>query len=88
MSCILEQCYNQFIEEFPESWLPNGSEDESVFFNKNVQVESFFETCFILLSKSIICGEYINVHNFISDAKVYVSYIIFLGNRIDYCEHL
>ena len=32
MSCILEQCYNQFIEEFPESWLPNGSEDESVFF--------------------------------------------------------
>ena len=65
MSCILEQCYNQFIEEFPESWLPNGSEDESVFFNKNVQVESFFETCFILLSKSIICGEYINVHNFI-----------------------
>ena len=65
MSCILEQCYEQFIEEFPESWLPNGSEDESVFFNKNVQVESFFETCFILLSKSIICGEYINVHNFI-----------------------
>ena len=50
MSCILEQCYNQFIEEFPESWLPNGSEDESVFFNKNVQVESFFETCFILFS--------------------------------------
>lgn len=65
MSCILEQCYDQFIEEFPESWLPNGSEDEIVFFNKNVQVESFFETCFILLSKSIICGEYINVPNFI-----------------------
>lgn len=65
MSCILEQCYNQFIEEFPDSWLPNSSDEELVFFNKSVQIESFFETCFILLSKSIICGEYINVPNFL-----------------------
>jgi hypothetical protein len=65
MGSILEQCYNQFIEEFPESWLPNGSEEEVVFFNKNTQIDSFFETCFILLSKSIICGEYINVPNFL-----------------------
>lgn len=65
MSSILEQCYDQFIEEFPESWLPNGNEEEVVFFSKNIQIESFFETCFILLSKSIISGEYINVPNFL-----------------------
>lgn len=35
MSSILEQCYDQFIEEFPESWLPNGNEEEVVFFSKN-----------------------------------------------------
>lgn len=65
MSFILEQCYNQFIEEFPESWLPNSSEEESVFFDKSAQIEFFFETCFILLSRSIISGEYINVPNFL-----------------------
>lgn len=65
MSSILEQCYNKFIEELPESWLPNGSEEESVLFDKNNQIDSFFETCFVLLSKSIISGEYINVPNFI-----------------------
>ncbi|EKJ91750.1 hypothetical protein QR305_02010 [Bacteroides finegoldii] len=65
MGFILEQCYNQFIEEFPESWLPNSSEEESVFFDKSAQIENFFETCFILLSRSIISGEYINVPNFL-----------------------
>lgn len=65
MSSILEQCYNKFIDEFPESWLPNGSEDESVLFDKNNQIDSFFETCFVLLSKSIISGEYINVPGFL-----------------------
>lgn len=65
MSCILEQCYNQFIEEFPESWLPNSSEKESVFFDKSAQIENFFEICFIQLSRSIISGEYINVPNFL-----------------------
>lgn len=65
MNSILRQCYDRFIEEFPESWLPNGSEEEIVFFNKNAQIESFFETCFILLSRSIICGEYINVPDFL-----------------------
>lgn len=65
MSSILEQCYNKFIENFPESWLPNGSEEESVLFNKNNQIDSFFETCFVLLSKSIISGEYINVPGFL-----------------------
>ncbi|MEI3483006.1 MAG: hypothetical protein V8Q69_12775 [Bacteroides caccae] len=65
MGFILEQCYNHFIEEFPESWLPNSSEEESVFFDKSAQIENFFETCFILLSRSIISGEYINVPNFL-----------------------
>ena len=65
MGFILEQCYNQFIEEFPESWLPNSSEEESVFFDKSAQIENFFETCFILLSRSSISGEYINVPNFL-----------------------
>lgn len=65
MSFILEQCYNQFIKEFPESWLPNSSEDEYVFFDKSAQIENFFETCFILLSRSIVSGEYINVPNFL-----------------------
>lgn len=65
MNSILEQCYNQFIEEFPESWLPNSTEEESVFFDKSAQIENFFETCFILLSRSIISGEYINIPNFL-----------------------
>ena len=65
MGSILEQCYDRFIEEFPESWLPHGSEEEVVFFQKSAQIENFFETCFILLSKSIISGEYINVSNFL-----------------------
>lgn len=64
MSCILEQCYNQFLSEFPDSWLPD-SEDVSVLFHKNTQIDSFYEVCFIQLSKSIICGEYINVPNFV-----------------------
>lgn len=64
MLCILEQCYDKFIEEFPESWLPDG-EDENVLFDKNTQIDSFFETCFIQLSKSIISGEYIGTPNFI-----------------------
>lgn len=64
MFCILEQCYNKFIAEFPESWLPD-SEDDDVLFDKNTQVDSFFETCFIQLSKSIISGEYIGTPNFI-----------------------
>ena len=65
MSSILEQCYDKFIEEFPEYWLPSSNEAESVFFDKSIQIENFFETCFILLSKSIISGEYINVPNFL-----------------------
>lgn len=65
MSSILEQCYNKYIEEFPESWIPSGTEEESVLFDKNTQIGNFFETCFILLSKSIISGEYINVSNFL-----------------------
>lgn len=28
MSSILEQCYNKYIEEFPESWIPSGTEEE------------------------------------------------------------
>lgn len=35
------------------------------FFDKSAQIENFFETCFILLSRSIISGEYINVPNFL-----------------------
>lgn len=66
MDSILEQCYNQFIEEFPDSWLPKGNEKEVVFFDKSAQIGNFFETCFILLSKSIISGEYINVPNFLN----------------------
>lgn len=62
---ILEQCYGKFIEEFPESWLPNNDDEESVFFGKSNQIEDFFETCFILLSKSIISGEYISAPNFL-----------------------
>lgn len=34
MGSILEQCYDRFIEEFPESWLPHGSEEEVVFLKK------------------------------------------------------
>lgn len=64
MLSILEQCYNQFLSEFPESWLPD-SEDENVLFDKSTQLHSFFETCFIQLSKSIISGEYIGTPNFI-----------------------
>lgn len=64
MYCILEQCYNQFLSEFPESWLPDGK-DEDVLFDKSTQLDSFFETCFIQLSKSIISGEYIGTSNFI-----------------------
>lgn len=63
MCCILEQCYNQFLSEFPESWLPDGK-DEKVLFDKSTQLDSFFETCFIQLSKSIISGEYIGTFNF------------------------
>lgn len=62
---ILEQCYNQFLEEFPETWLPNSSDEEIVLFEKNNQIDAFFETCFIQLSKSIISGEYIGTSNFI-----------------------
>ncbi|MFK2697803.1 hypothetical protein ACIXSZ_21485 [Bacteroides fragilis] len=65
MDSILEQCYNQFLLEFPESWLPDD-EDENVLFDKNTQIDSFFEMCFILLSKSIISGEYIDTPNFIN----------------------
>lgn len=67
MSSILEQCYDKFIEEFPEYWLPSSNEAESVFFDKSIQIENFFETCFILLSKSIIFvkqkQEYILLNN-------------------------
>lgn len=73
MSFILEQCYNQFIKEFPESWLPNNGEEESVFFEKSAQIENFFETCFILLSRSIISGEYINVPNFLDVLNNFLS---------------
>lgn len=41
MSSILEQCYDQFIEEFPESWLPNGNEEEVVFFPKIFRLKAF-----------------------------------------------
>lgn len=41
MDSILEQCYNQFLLEFPESWLPDD-EDENVLFDKNTQIDSFF----------------------------------------------
>lgn len=34
MSSILEQCYDKFIEEFPEYWLPSSNEAESVFLIK------------------------------------------------------
>ncbi|CUQ24494.1 hypothetical protein [Bacteroides thetaiotaomicron] len=64
MISILEQFYNQFLSEFPESWLPDG-EDENVLFDKSTQLDRFFETCFIQLSKSIISGEYIGTPNFI-----------------------
>ena len=56
MHSILEQCYNQFLSDFSESWLPDG-EDENVLFDKKSQIDSFFEVCFIQLSKSIISGE-------------------------------
>lgn len=65
MTSILEQCYNQFITEFPESWAPNGSENDSTLFNKSTQIKKFSEKCFVLLSKSILSGEYICVPNFI-----------------------
>ncbi len=39
MGFILEQCYNHFIEEFPESWLPNSSEEESVFLIKVLKLK-------------------------------------------------
>lgn len=64
MHSILEQCYNQFLSDFSESWLPDG-EDENVLFDKKSQIDSFFEVCFIQLSKSIISGEYIGTPNFI-----------------------
>ena len=64
MHSILEQCYNQFLSDFSESWLPDG-EDENVLFDKKSQIDSFFEVCFIQLSKSIISGEYIGTSNFI-----------------------
>ena len=47
MHSILEQCYNQFLSDFSESWLPDG-EDENVLFDKKSQIDSFF--CGVLYS--------------------------------------
>lgn len=41
MHSILEQCYNQFLSDFSESWLPDG-EDENVLFDKKISNRQFF----------------------------------------------
>lgn len=59
--CLIKECHNKYTELFEERWLDeideaNQSEIKSAF----LKINGFYETSFILLSKSAISGEYIS----------------------------
>lgn len=62
--CLIKECYDKYKELFEERWLDkidkdNQPEIEAAF----LKIKGFYETSFILLSKSVISGEYISCEN-------------------------
>ncbi|MDR1717348.1 MAG: hypothetical protein LBS20_16060 [Prevotella sp.] len=62
--CLIKKCHNKFTELFEERWLDKIDEaSQSEIKLAFLKIRGFYETSFILLSKSAISGEYISCEN-------------------------
>lgn len=84
MSKYLQQCRKKYASVFTEEWqkkarsvAPDSDDERSIFY----ELIDFEDDCFILLSKSILSGEYISDDNFIIEIKAFISDVTIDNNN-------
>lgn len=68
--CFITKCHTRYLELFPERWIDglNSSEVRTAF----QKINQFYEDSFILLSKSILSGEYISDNNLCDEINKFI----------------
>src|SRR5690554_2075004 len=71
----LKQCHTLYKELFSDPWLALAyvEADEKVILNSFSSIVDFENECFFLISKSVLCGEYISIDKFSDELKEFIS---------------
>ena len=68
----VEECLNLYLSNFPDGFLPSSDISEPQEKQKFDEINQFAEQSFILLSKSVLCGEYISNPSFQVVLKTFI----------------
>lgn len=81
----INECSNLYLNEFPENWLEkaDAQSDKSAYWAK---LFDFEKKAFVLLSKSVLSGEYINNPRFETNINTFISVVI--HEKIPFEDHV
>lgn len=71
--CLITECHTKYLGLFSERWIDNiNTSNNSEIREAFQKINQFYEDSFLLLSKSILAGEYISDNNLCNEIKTFI----------------